>query len=232
MKRLLEIIATSVEDAVAAECGGADRIELVTALSEGGLTPSYGLIERTVKAVRIPVRVMVRPHSNSFVYTVDEVETMMADIAAIRRIGAAGIVLGALTPEGRIDHAALAKLYAAAEPGLPATFHRAIDEAVDPLAALRELEAVDSVDRVLTSGGGDIGAFAARQQLRAWQSTTRLPLIAAKGLTPELLPQFLQESPEITEIHMGTGVRVDGRMDKPVDASIVAACVKIAASSQ
>ena len=122
---LLEIIATCVDDAITAEQNGADRLELITAITEGGLTPGIGLVEEVVKAVRIPVHVMVRPHSRSFVYNASDIATMVAEVKAIRKAGAAGVVLGMLTPEGKIDEAALAQMLEWTG-DMQVTFHRAL----------------------------------------------------------------------------------------------------------
>ena len=99
---LLEIIATCVDDAITAEQNGADRLELITAITEGGLTPGIGLVEEVVKAVQIPVHVMVRPHSRSFVYNEHDIATMIAEVKAIRKAGAAGVVIGMLTRKERL----------------------------------------------------------------------------------------------------------------------------------
>lgn len=90
----LEVIATTLTDALLAAQGGADRIELVTGILEGGLTPGPGLIREVVRRVSIPVHVMVRPHSQSFVYDEYDLQTMKEDIAFIKASGAAGIVVG------------------------------------------------------------------------------------------------------------------------------------------
>lgn len=226
MDRLLEVIATSPEEAIVAAGAGADRIELIAAMSEGGLTPSYGTIVRTVQAVSIPVRVMVRPHSRSFIYSQDELETMTSDIRMIREAGAAGLVLGVLTPDGQVDTAALERLCEAA-PELPVTYHRAIDEARDIAAALRSLELVPSVDRVLTSGGDADGAWHVRRKLQALQSSTDLILVAAKGLSADNLGSFLADAKNINEIHVGTGVRFGGRADEQIDPDRVRACLQL-----
>ena len=106
-KPILEVIATSAADAKAAEAGGADRIELVSAMSEGGLTPSFGMIEQVVNSVKIPVYVMIRPHSFSFRYSLDETRLISRDITEARRLGASGVVVGALLEDGTIDETAL-----------------------------------------------------------------------------------------------------------------------------
>ncbi|HAL01575.1 MAG TPA: copper homeostasis protein, partial [Exiguobacterium sp.] len=149
---MLEIIASTVEEAVAAEQAGADRIELVSALSEGGLTPSYGLIRQVVSTVEIPVHVLVRPHSKSFVYSKSDEETIITDIDLIRELGAAGIVVGSLTADGRVDEGFLGRIIKH-KGELSLTFHRAIDSSRDILEAAEVLADFPEVDRILTSGG-------------------------------------------------------------------------------
>ncbi|MFK7691374.1 copper homeostasis protein CutC [Paenibacillus sp. HJGM_3] len=212
---ILEIIATSVEDAVAAEQAGAGRIELICALQEGGLTPSYGLIERTLASVSIPVRVMIRPHSRDFVYTVDELETMLADIRMAKRLGASGLVFGALNADGRVSVPAVQRLCEAAA-GLPVTFHRAFDDTPDLYETLQVLETIPVIDRVLTSGGHPESAWNARTTLCELQAGTPLRLIAGKGLQPDNLDSFLAET-QLTEVHLGTGVRFGHRASGGID---------------
>jgi copper homeostasis protein len=149
---LLEVIATTVKDALLAEQSGADRIELITGILEGGLTPSYGLIDEVVHSTNIPVQVMIRPHSQSFCYDQRDLKVMMKDIQTVKRIGAHGIVLGALTSDRRIDHETLRRLLDEAE-GLSVTFHRAFDEVSNLEKAIEELLSYSQIDRVLTSGG-------------------------------------------------------------------------------
>ena len=127
---MLEVIVATVEEATAAEQAGADRLELVSALSEGGLTPSYGLIRQVLSAVEIPVHVLVRPHSKSFVYSEADQETIITDIDLIRELGAAGIVVGSLTADGRIDEGFLGRVIKQ-KGELSLTFHRAIDSSRD-----------------------------------------------------------------------------------------------------
>jgi copper homeostasis protein len=100
---LLEVIATTVADARLAAQAGADRLELITGMGEGGLTPSLGLIEAVTAAVDIPVNVIVRPHSRSFVFDGDDFAVMLRDVRAVAAAGANGVVIGMLTPDGEID---------------------------------------------------------------------------------------------------------------------------------
>ncbi|MGA9232816.1 MAG: copper homeostasis protein CutC, partial [Exiguobacterium oxidotolerans] len=148
---MLEVIAATVEEATAAEQAGADRLELVSALSEGGLTPSYGLIRQVLSAVEIPVHVLVRPHSKSFVYSEADQETIITDIDLIRELGAAGIVVGSLTADGRIDEGFLGRVIKH-KGELSLTFHRAIDSSRDIHEAAEVLADFPEVDRILTSG--------------------------------------------------------------------------------
>lgn len=212
----LEIIATRPEDAIAAEQGGADRLELVTGMLEGGLTPSIGLTEAVTEAVTIPVHVMVRPHSLSFRYDRAELELMRADIRAIRRTRAAGIVLGALTPEGLVDEAALELLLGEAE-HLNVTFHRAFDEAADLIAALDALTRYPQINRILTSGGqpSALQAVPDLAGLVRAASGSGIRILAGSGLKADGLEDFIR-STGVEEVHFGSAVRSDGHALRPV----------------
>jgi copper homeostasis protein len=120
-------------------------------LDEGGTTPAPDLISAVAACVKHPIFVLVRPRPGDFVYSVNEIETILADIGAARDLGAAGVVTGALTPEGRIAVAETRAFVQAAD-GLPVTFHRAFDAAFDRWRGLEELIDI-GVTRILTSGG-------------------------------------------------------------------------------
>jgi copper homeostasis protein len=148
---LIEVAAESVEDAVAAEQGGADRIELCAALDLGGLTPSIGLYQEVREATQLPVVVMIRPRPGDFVYSPYEFRVMARDIDAYRPLRPDGFVFGALVLDGRIDIASVGQLVARTD-GLPCVFHRAFDRVPLVEEALEQLIAAGFV-RVLTSGG-------------------------------------------------------------------------------
>lgn len=147
---ILEICAGSVESAIAARDGGAQRIELCAALEVGGVTPSAGLIAEARKVEGLTLNVIIRPRGGDFLYDSHEVACMEEDIRTCRRLGADGVVIGALTAEGDIDTAACRRLIEAAD-GMSITFHRAFDMCRDPRKALEELIAL-GCHRVLTSG--------------------------------------------------------------------------------
>ncbi len=147
---LLEIAANSVASALAAQDGGAGRIELCASLGEGGLTPSYATIAIARERLLIPLYVLIRPRAGDFLYSDIELETMRRDIEACARIGCDGIVIGALDADGNVALGACRELIHAAR-GLGVTFHRAFDLARDPALALEDIIAL-GCGRVLTSG--------------------------------------------------------------------------------
>jgi copper homeostasis protein len=222
MSVLLEVIATTVADARAAAQAGADRLELVTAMGEGGLTPSVGLIEAVVSAVRVPVNVIVRPHSRSFVYDADDYAVMLRDIRAVKAAGANGIVIGMLDAQGGIDREGLSRACEAAD-GLAITFHRAFDEARDLREALDVLLGVEAVTNVLTSGGKPsvLHAQAVVGELVRQASGSHCTVLAGAGLTVDAVADFVSHT-HVEAVHFGSGVRVNGNGLAPVDPAKVA----------
>lgn len=151
MTVLVEGCVESLEDSLAAERGGAGRLELCDDLAVGGTTPSAELIAAVKSQVRIPVVVMIRPRGGSFVHTAAELDHMRRDIDLALRLGADALVLGVLDERGGIDETGTRELVARAS-GTPVAFHRAFDAVADPLAALDLL--IDAgIVRVLTGGG-------------------------------------------------------------------------------
>jgi copper homeostasis protein len=181
---IFEVCAETLEACVAAQEGGASRVELCAALSEGGLTPSHGLIRSAVARCGLPVHAMVRPRGGDYVYTAGELEIMHDDIAHMKTLGVAGVVLGLLRPDSTVDVEATRALVAAAKP-LDVTFHRAFDDAADLAVALEDV-IVTGCDRVLTSGGeSDVHTGASVLAQLVEQAAGRVEIAAGGGLRLE-----------------------------------------------
>ena len=223
MSVLLEVIATTVADARLGLQAGADRLELVTAMGEGGLTPSLGLIEAVVAAsAPAPVNVIVRPHSRSFVYDADDYAVMLRDVRAVKAAGANGVVIGMLTADGEIDREGLARVIDVAD-GLAITFHRAFDEARDLQKALDVLLGFDAVTNVLTSGGKPsvLQAEPIVRELVRQAAGSHCTVLAGAGLTIDAVAGFVSAT-QVQAVHFGSGVRVGGIGLAPIEAEKVA----------
>lgn len=196
---LLEVCVDGIEGLLTAQENGADRLELCSALSEGGLTPSYGLIRQAAALARVPVHVLVRPRGGHFVYTRAEQQVMLDDVAFVRGAGVQGVVIGGLDASGKVDLELTRQLKAAAG-SLSVTFHRAFDEVPDPFAALDDLMAL-GIDRILTSGGASSG-LAGREQLHKLQAHagTNLTILGCGSLRPENIAE-VQQVAALREVH-------------------------------
>lgn len=147
---ILEICASNIQSVINAEKAGANRIELCSELAVGGITPSHGFIKQTLKSVKIPVFVLIRPRSGNFTYSDEEFEMMQLDIQVCKDLGCAGIVSGVLNHDHMIDLDRTRELVQISKP-LEFTFHRAFDWTPNPYIALEQLIGLN-VDRILTSG--------------------------------------------------------------------------------
>ena len=150
---LIEICVEGIDGLLAAQAAGADRVELCASLLEGGLTPSFGTVQAALDLATIPFHVIVRPRGGDFLYSQAEYRSMLADVAALRDLGVAGVVVGCLNADGTIDEARMGELVRAADP-INFTCHRAFDMTRDPAEALEALIRC-GVGRVLTSGQRD-----------------------------------------------------------------------------
>lgn len=162
----LEVIATSLPDAVAAAQGGADSVEVCIDLPADGLTPPLDMVKAMRDAVQIDMNVMLRPHNNGFVYSEQEIDLMLTQIEHFKPLGIQTLVFGAHNPDGTLNSALIRRIAEAASP-VPLTLHRALDRCGNPDAALRDLVGV--VQRVLTSGPAP-SASEGQDGLRRWVS--------------------------------------------------------------
>lgn len=179
---LLEVAANSVASALAAQAGGAGRVELCATLELGGLTPSHAVIAMVRERLRIPLYVLIRPRAGDFLYNDLECEAMQRDIETCAALGCDGVVLGALDSDGDVDMARCRALIATAG-SMGTTFHRAFDLARDPRRALEDVIAL-GCERLLTSGGqpGAMGGAALIRELVA-QAAGRLAIMPGAGVT-------------------------------------------------
>lgn len=150
MGYILECCVDSVESAIAAQKGGADRLELCSALVIGGLSPSPALYQKIREQIDIPIRVLLRPRFGDFCYTDFEHEILKEEVKTFRELGADGVVIGTLKPDGTLNMEQMKELMEEAK-GMGVTLHRAFDMCQDPFAALEDAKKL-GIDTILTSG--------------------------------------------------------------------------------
>jgi copper homeostasis protein len=208
---LLEICVDDAASVEAAIAGGADRIELCSALELGGLTPSPALLARAV-ATGVPVHAMIRPRGGGFVLKSQDLELMVDEIGRTLAAGAAGIVIGALRIDSGLDSEALARFRDAAR-GAVAILHRAIDLTPDPVEAVRQAVGL-GYDKILSSGGAPTVLEGAAVLARMVQTAAgRLSIIAGSGVSPDNVHQILART-GVREIHASASI-ADAPIDPP-----------------
>jgi copper homeostasis protein len=200
---LLEISVETAEAAVAAERGGAQRIELCAQLRVGGLTPGEGLTSAVRESVRVPIFAMIRPRAGDFVYSPEELAQMLRNITSAQRAGMDGIVLGVLTKNRQVDVEHTGELVMAAQP-LPVTFHRAFDDVADLDAALEDVIATRAT-RILTSGGAAAAAAGIDKLARLVAvAKERVIILPGGGINASNVVQVARQS-GARELHSGLG---------------------------
>ena len=207
---LVEACVDTIESALAAQAGGAGRIELCANLIEGGTTPSAGTLSVCRDHLHIPVHVLIRPRGGDFLYSAAEQQVMERDIETARSLGADGIVIGALGTEGTVDVEVTQRLMRSGH-DLSVTFHRAYDVTRDWKSAMEVLIQL-GVDRVLTSGQGrtapeGAATIAAMQAYAAG----RIGILPGGGITPEAVAQLV-ESTGVAEVHLTGSVTRESTM--------------------
>ena len=215
---ILEVCCGDIESVRAAKEGGAQRVELCRALELDGLTPSEAMMEEAI-GMGIPVQVLVRPREGDFVYNKDEVEGMSRDIRLAKRLGANGVVIGALKPDGSIDEDIIRRLVGEAE-GLSITFHRAFDVCTHPEEALEQIISL-GCHRLLTSGQAptaEQGIPLLKRLVR--QSSGRIIIMPGAGVNVDNARRILSET-GASEIH--GSLRKGGHTDPEQVRAIVSA---------
>ena len=213
---ILEVCCGDLLSVQAAVEGGAHRIELCQALELDGLTPSEAMMESAI-AMGVPVQVLIRPREGNFVYSKDEVLCMLHDIRRARRLGANGVVIGALKPDGSIDEDVVRCLVEEAE-GLSITFHRAFDVCAHPEEALEQIISL-GCHRLLTSGQASTaeqGIPLLRELVK--QSAGRIIIMPGAGVNPLNACRILSET-GAKEIH--GSLRKNGHTDPALVRAVV-----------
>lgn len=198
---LIEVCVDSVASAVAAERGGAARVELCSNLPEGGVTPSAGMIEVVRRSMSIGLQVMIRPRAGDFCYDEAEIDIMARDIAMAKSLGADGVVFGILDTKAQVDVDRTSHLVELARP-LNVTFHRAFDMAEDLSRALEDVCSAGA-DRVLTSGGEQAclqGVNAIAELVSS--ARNRIAIMAGAGIRHDNVAQIIART-GVREIHVG-----------------------------
>ncbi|MEY9925915.1 copper homeostasis protein [Catenulispora sp. GP43] len=224
---LLEVIAVDAVDARAAVAGGADRLELVSAMEYFGFDPSLETFEAIREAVDVPLRVMIRRRDGFSAGGVQGVAELVHAAEALRRAGADEFVLGWLDTDGTVDGEAVRAVLDALG-GAKWTFHKAIDAASDRAAVYDSVRRMPGLDTVLTSGGfkaaGD-GIEVLRAEAERERAAGGPRVLVGGGLTQEALAPL--RAAGLDAFHVGTAVRASGTWDSPVDAEKVAAWRKL-----
>ncbi len=218
-RALLEVIALDAADAVAAEEGGADRLEVVAGMDQDGLTPSVETVASIRAVSALPLRVMVRARGG-FRTDLREIESLCAAAQDLAAAGADGLVLGFLDADGDLDVSAMRTVSSAVD--LPWTCHRAIDHARDRESAWRQLAGLPGLDTVLTAGSpSGVSDGLPNLEGHAADPTGAALILAGGGLSPDLVPALAAVG--ITQFHVGTLARVDRSWSAPVDTALVRA---------
>ena len=196
---IVEICANSFKSALAAQEGGAHRIELCTNLSVGGLTPSYELIEKVMKEIKIPVHILIRPRKGNFCFSKEKITQMTRDIEFCKKLGCEGVVSGVLNPDNKIDLKATQQLINASK-GMDFTFHRAFDCVENPLESLEQLMKLN-IKRLLSSGQRQT-AFKGLSLLTKMNviSKGRIKIMPGSGINTTNIASFVKA--EFDSVHL------------------------------
>ena len=226
MTLILEVIASSVADALAAERGGASRLEIIRDFEWGGLTPPLELVRDIVAAVSVPVRVMLRESDGYTTGGESEIEKLCKSAHELCGLKIDGVVLG-FVREGDIDIDLTQRVLDSAG-ALKATFHHAFEETTEQFASIEKLKRIPQVDRILASGGsGDWPQKIARLSRYEQAARPQIKILAGGGLNREAI-RAVCDATGIREFHVGRAARISGRADGAVSARLVRELIQTA----
>lgn len=209
-KFVLEVCADSVESVLAAEKGGADRIELCGNVVIGGTTPSESLFSEIRKHSDIRIHALIRPRFGDFYYTDYEFDIIRSEVRRFRELGAQGVVIGMLKPDGSLDVERLALLMEEAK-GMSVTLHRAFDVCIDPMGALEQAISL-GFHTILTSGQKNSCAEGAALLAELVEkSAGRIHIMAGAGVNAEAISSIYEKT-GITDYHMSGKILLDSKM--------------------
>lgn len=206
----LEICCDNFASAESAAIAGANRIELCSAIGEGGLTPSIGMIEQVLKNLNIDVHVLIRPRGGDFLYSDAEIEIIKSDIEACKELGVDGVVIGFLNADGSVDKENTADIIELAQP-MKVCFHRAFDMCKHPLKAFEELKEL-GIDCLLTSGQAPkaIDGLELISQL-VERAENKIKIMPGSGVRVHLLEEIHQKT-KAHAYHMSARIPVSSKM--------------------
>ena len=213
MANILEVCVDSYASAMAAIAGGADRLELCSALAVGGLTPSPALLRQIREVSNIPVRCLMRTRGGDFLYTPEEIRQMAMESSMLKEAGADGFVIGCLDADGDLDPVAMKPLLKAAN-GMGLTLHRCIDVSRDPCETYRAAAAM-GIDTILTSGGAGNclkGMETIRQLIALREEGNGPEVLIGAGVKASVIAEFLDKVPGARAFHMSGKTEVESGM--------------------
>ncbi|HEY8225893.1 MAG TPA: copper homeostasis protein CutC [Pyrinomonadaceae bacterium] len=222
---ILEVIACSVSDAIEAEKGGANRLEVVRDLRRGGLTPSWELVREIKSAVDLPLRVMLRESVGYETSGEDEIKKLCLAAEHFAALDVDGFVIGFLKQE-QVDVELTHRVLACA-PNVKATFHHAFEESKDRLEALKEIKGLSQVDRILSSGGR--GALDEKvQRLGEYEeaASPQITIVAGGGVDSEAILR-IGRATRIREFHIGRAARSLFQVEGQVQARLVSGLAQV-----
>ena len=213
MANILEVCVDSYASAMAAIAGGADRLELCSALAVGGLTPSPALLRQIREVSNIPVRCLMRTRGGDFLYTPEEIRQMAMEISMLKEAGADGFVIGCLDADGDLDPVAMKPLLESAN-GMGLTLHRCIDVSRDPCETYRAAAAM-GIDTILTSGGAENclkGMETIRQLIALREEGNGPEVLIGAGVKASVIAEFLDKVPGARAFHMSGKTEAESGM--------------------